>query len=122
MQSFKESGAIEYSSDVLFGLQFEGMDKGPEEKDKDYLLRIATLKKENAIHRANKGPVRIQLKCLKNRNGNLFECSFNFVKAYNSYRQVTEQEHKKENTLEYRSTDEDLKSVIEQGTPERLRI
>lgn len=122
MQSFKESGAIEYSSDVLFGLQLEGMDKGPEEKDKDYLLRIATLKKENAIHRANKAPVRIQLKCLKNRNGNLFECSFNFVNAYNSYRQVAEQKPKKENTLEYRSTDEDLKSVIEQVTPEKLRI
>lgn len=53
MEAFKESGAIEYSSDVLIGLQLEGVgEKGfdvDEEKRRD--------------------PRRVQLKILKNRNG-----------------------------------------------------
>ena len=53
MISFKESGAIEYSSDVLIGLQLEGV--GTSGFDVD------TAKSEN--------PRRIELKILKNRNG-----------------------------------------------------
>lgn len=33
MAAFKESGAIEYSSDVLMGLQYEGMDYSEGETD-----------------------------------------------------------------------------------------
>lgn len=53
MQSFKESGAIEYSSDVLIGLQL----KGAGEKDFD----PTEAKKKN--------PREIELVILKNRNG-----------------------------------------------------
>lgn len=52
MAAFKESGAIEYSSDVLIGLQLKGADT------------------EEAIDQAKrKDPREIELKILKNRNG-----------------------------------------------------
>lgn len=53
MQAFKESGAIEYSSDVLIGLQLEGAG------DKDF----------NAIEAKRKNPRNVELVILKNRNG-----------------------------------------------------
>jgi replicative DNA helicase len=53
MKAFKESGSIEYSCDVLFGLQLEGMD------EKGFDVNAA---KQN-------DPRRIELVVLKNRNG-----------------------------------------------------
>lgn len=53
MEAFKESGAIEYSSDVLLGLQAKGA--GSKEFDIDEAKR--------------KDPREIELKILKNRNG-----------------------------------------------------
>lgn len=53
MEAFKESGAIEYSSDVLIGLQAKGA--GKKEFDVDAAKR--------------KDPREIELKILKNRNG-----------------------------------------------------
>ena len=56
MQAFKESGAIEYGSDVLLGLQFKGAgDKG---FDNDAVADAFA-----------KDPREIELKVLKNRNG-----------------------------------------------------
>ena len=43
LASFKESGAIEYSSDVLIGLQYEGMDYQEGEADKAREKRIREL-------------------------------------------------------------------------------
>lgn len=53
MEAFKESGAIEYSSDVLFGLQLKGAGK------KDF----------DANEAKKKSPREIELVILKNRNG-----------------------------------------------------
>ena len=53
MQAFKESGAIEYSSDVLIGLQLKGMGQ------KDFDVNEAK----------KKSPREIELVILKNRNG-----------------------------------------------------
>lgn len=53
MEAFKESGAIEYSSDVLLGLQL----KGAGEKDFD------------ALAEKEKNPRRVELVVLKNRQG-----------------------------------------------------
>lgn len=55
LRAFKESGAIEYSSDVLIGLQFDT--KGEKLTDDD----INEMKKQD--------PRKIELKVLKNRNG-----------------------------------------------------
>ena len=69
MSAFKESGAIEYSSDVLIGLQYQGMDYQDGEADKAREKRIRDLiKKNEAQGRAGEGQ-EIELKVLKNRNG-----------------------------------------------------
>lgn len=86
MTSFKESGAIEYSSDILLGLQYYGMDYRPE-SEKDRGQRINKLKTENEEKKANKEPINIELKCLKNRNGTLFSIVFQFVSAFNFYKE-----------------------------------
>jgi replicative DNA helicase len=69
MSSFKESGAIEYSSDVLLGLQFEGMDEislsDGDNKSKKKLTDM--LKIIDGWRKAK--PRKVQLKILKNRNG-----------------------------------------------------
>lgn len=57
MSAFKESGAIEYSSDVLIGLQFSGITGKAEER----VEKIEEAKR--------KDPREIELKILKNRNG-----------------------------------------------------
>ena len=67
--AFKESGAIEYGSDVLIGLQLSGMDYQEREKDGERLARIRKLNREN-IDKAKAGEAfPIQAKILKNRNG-----------------------------------------------------
>jgi len=53
MEAFKESGAIEYSSDILIGLQLKG----------------AGTKDFNATEQKDKNPRDIELVILKNRNG-----------------------------------------------------
>ena len=65
MQSFKESGGVEYSSDVLIGLQFAGIgDQG---------FDIDAAKKEN--------PRSIEAVILKNRFG---ECGGKIAFEYNA--------------------------------------
>lgn len=72
MQSFKESGGVEYSSDVLIGLQFAGIGESG--------FDIDAAKKEN--------PRNIEAVILKNRFG---ECgskiSFEYNAAYNCFRE-----------------------------------
>lgn len=65
MESFKESGDIEYTADVLIGLQFEGLAE-----------EISSLKEPNAFKARvleqkarSKDPRSIELYILKNRNG-----------------------------------------------------
>ena len=71
MAAFKESGAVEYSSDVLIGLQFDGMDYRDNEKDKDgdRTKRIRKLWQEQAELGKQGKAQKIQVKVLKNRNG-----------------------------------------------------
>ena len=85
MVSFKESGAIEYSSDVLLGLQYQGMDYQKGETATERNTRINTLLEINNELKKTKEPVSIQLKCLKNRNGNLFSANFTLIHAYNRF-------------------------------------
>lgn len=62
MTAFKESGAIEYSSDVLLGLQPQGMtDKGTESAKAENARTLDTCKKADTRQ--------LELKILKNRHG-----------------------------------------------------
>lgn len=93
MAAFKESGAIEYGSDVLIGLQLEGMDYNDGEQDKAREQRIRTIRKENEEKKSRGEPIRVELKILKNRNGvlgapipYLFTARFNhFVEASSQF-------------------------------------
>lgn len=74
MEGFKESGGIEYSADVLLGLQYAGMDKKDAYKD----ARFNELK--------NKNPREVELAVLKNRNGPAGgKVLFKYYAAYNCF-------------------------------------
>lgn len=85
LASFKESGAIEYSSDVLVGLQYEGMDYQEGETDKDRQKRIRELIK-TAEQRGRNGQAQsIQVKILKNRNGSKGDTFLDFYPMFNCF-------------------------------------
>ena len=73
--AFKESGAIEYSSDVLIGLQFKG----------------AGEKEFNARNAKANSPREIELVILKNRNGAIPQdpVKFNFYPLFNYFEGIT---------------------------------
>lgn len=77
-ESFKESGGIEYSADVVWALQLNIMNqiKG--------LADISATRKK--IEDAKKQqPRQIHLKCLKNRQGNNYDCFFNYFSAHDVF-------------------------------------
>lgn len=91
MASFKESGAIEYSSDVLIGLQFNFMrqaekdEKGKDRSDKDKKNFIDE-EREKAFEEAkNRKAQEINLKVLKNRNGNKGDLIFKYYPMFNKF-------------------------------------
>ena len=78
MAAFKESGAIEYSADVLIGLQYAGLD------DADIKKREEIFKK--AEEAAREGEAQgIQIKVLKNRNGSKGSTSLSFYPMFNYF-------------------------------------
>lgn len=83
MAAFKESGAIEYSSDVLLGLQPQGMT----EKTND------TAKVENAktLESCKKAETRqLEIKILKNRNGKTEDIiPFQYISLFNYFQEST---------------------------------
>lgn len=89
LSSFKESGAIEYSSDVLIGLQYTGMDYQEGETDKNREKRIRELLKQAAADAKTGKPQHIHLKILKNRNGSKGEILLEFYPMFNYFREDT---------------------------------
>ena len=82
--SFKESGAIEYTSDVLMALQFKGMDylkkeDGKYEDEKSRTARIIQLRNEQEKNQE------LQLKILKNRNGRKGGVDLEFHPMFNCF-------------------------------------
>lgn len=91
MASFKESGAIEYSSDVLIGLQFNFMrqaekdENGKDRSDKDKKNFIDE-EREKVFEKARNGNAQeINLKVLKNRNGNKGDLIFKYYPMFNKF-------------------------------------
>lgn len=99
MSSFRESSGIEYSADVLMGLQYKGMDyeqssfytqdgqhfgKG-RESEADHYTRVMKLFEEmqSAAAKGEKQP--IELKLLKNRNGARGTIQLEFIPKYNYF-------------------------------------
>ena len=91
MASFKESGAIEYSSDVLIGLQYQGMDYKEDEGGKDNgkrKARVRAIQQEASTAAANGLPVKIECKILKHRNGRKGSVAFDFFARFNYFRET----------------------------------
>ena len=86
MASFKESGAIEYSSDVLIALQYVGWDYVKGEKQNDRTMRLnETLEQINETVKHG-GAIEIQLKILKHRNGRRGSLKFEYFPLFNYFR------------------------------------
>ena len=90
MASWKESGAVEYTSDFLAGLQYDGMayQKGADgkaEKETDRMHRISELSKTNSDIAAAGGAQKVELVILKNRNGTRGTLPFFFWPKYNNF-------------------------------------
>ncbi|MCQ2572938.1 MAG: toprim domain-containing protein [Treponema sp.] len=94
--SFKESGAIEYTSDVLMALQFKGMDfqknsDGRYEDEKSRTARILALRAEQEKIAENPGKMQnLQLKVLKNRNGRKGSVFLDFCPMFNFFEEPKE--------------------------------
>lgn len=101
MVSFKESGAIEYSSDVLIGLQFTAQKKVDEanaNRANNEPIHVLDMDAEKA-----KEPREVDLKILKNRNGKTGgSVSFNYFARFNDYE---ERSHLQEVKDEFITTD-----------------
>ena len=77
-ESFKESGNIEYTADVVLALQLNIMNnlKGYNNLS-ELRKRIEQAKKQQ--------PRQINLKCLKNRHGTNYDCFFNYHSAHDCF-------------------------------------
>jgi replicative DNA helicase len=76
-ESFKESGNIEYTADVVWALQLNILNAINPSNIAESRKRIETAKKQH--------PRQIQLKCLKNRQGTNYDCYFNYFSAHDYF-------------------------------------
>ena len=76
-ESFKESGNIEYTADVVWALQLNVLNSINPNNIADSRKKIDDAKKQQPRH--------IQLKCLKNRQGTNYDCFFNYFSAHDHF-------------------------------------
>ena len=88
-ESFKESGGIEFTADVIWGLQLQVMNDEMFDTDKKLKTKREAVK---AAKKAN--PRHIEFLCLKNRYGIAnFKCNFDYYAPYDLFLPVEEREH-----------------------------
>ena len=90
LTSFKESGAIEYSSDVLIALQYSGMDYQDGDTEQKRYTRIRELIKKQQQFGKDGMAQSIQVKILKNRNGVIANTDLLFYPKYNCFEERKE--------------------------------
>ena len=88
-EALKESGGIEYTADVIWGLQLQCLNddlfSNPNTKIKEKRQKIREEKAAN--------PRKIELLCLKNRYGIAnFSCGFNYYPALDLYTQANKED------------------------------
>ena len=83
-ESFKESGGIEYTADVIFGLQYDMYDVG------EQILKSSFKKRQIIDQKKRATPRQMHLKCLKNRHGQLYDCYFNYYSKYDTFESISE--------------------------------
>jgi len=89
LSSFKESGAVEYTSDLLIGLQYAGMDY-EDEKDTEHRKRVKELLRTQEANGRQGKAQDIQVKILKNRNGYRGDIALQFYPMFNTFRGIGE--------------------------------
>ena len=88
-ESFKESGNIEYSADVVWGLQLYATRELKEGVTNQNREIISKAKESN--------PRQVELKCLKNRQGKNYSCYFKYYPAVDTFEACKEEDFKKAN-------------------------
>lgn len=86
LSAFKESGAIEYTSDVVIALQPQGMLTGSNDKEKKDNIELIGKTKESKVRP-------LEAVILKNRNGGLGSVDYTYYTLFNLYE---EQGHSKD--------------------------
>lgn len=82
-ESFKESGNIEYTADVVWALQLNVVNS--------FKSTTAVSKAREEVRQAKKlQPRELQLKCLKNRHGNDYDCYFQYYSAHDYFQPCDE--------------------------------
>lgn len=86
-ESFKESGGIEYTADVVWGLQLEAL------HDKLFNSAAKINEKRQKIKEAKAAnPRRVELVCLKNRFGiSSYTCNFEYFPQFDFFRPIMPQ-------------------------------
>ena len=100
-ESFKESGGIEYTADVVWGLQLQAIHA-------DIFNTTAKIKEKREIinHAKKSNPRKIELVCLKNRNGiSNYSCGFTYYPGYDLF---VSEEARKEPILDFDEESERL--------------
>ena len=113
-QSFKESGAIEYSADILFALEYQGIDN-----KSDFDLELEKQKE----------PREMRLVLLKDRNGQGWgKIPLNYYSAYNYFEETTldpsidiEHLEVKKGKSKKKSKGEDLKLAVVDQKPQKTK-
>ena len=88
-ESFKESGNIEYTADVVWALQLNILNYVNASNISDTRKRIDEAKKQQ--------PRQIILKCLKNRHGTNYDCFFKYYSAHDCFKPCTKKDFKSDN-------------------------
>lgn len=83
-ESFKESGGIEYTADVVWGLQLQILHDAEFEKSNNINDKRQKLQKAKA-----ENPRKVELVCLKNRFGkSSYTCSFDYYPQFDWFKPV----------------------------------
>lgn len=87
--ALKESGAIEYTADVVIGLQYKGIDEiindDKTKSDREQRIKIKKIIEDNERLAYQGDSQNIQLKLLKNRNGAKGSCYLYYAPKYNYF-------------------------------------
>lgn len=95
-ESFKESGNIEYTADVVWALQLNLLNELKGYYDVSELRKLLDEAKKQQ-------PRQINLKCLKNRQGTNYDCFFFYHSAHDYFESCSKEDFKNE----YSFTDDD---------------
>ena len=88
VEAFKESGIIEFSADVIWGLQYTALDELNDNESKGATNK--QLEDEKA-----RSPRIMTLKCLKQRNGVDYRAYFKYYSKYDLFEESTKEENEK---------------------------